>query len=235
MFRRLPLTCLAVATIACGLFSVADADPARPMQIIPAAPPGYLLVEEEMWSQLVDEAGRHLDRARDAFLHGHSRTTSLELRKAAIMMRIDAAHGKDRVDLGLVKSAHELELMALRLQDPRNTDTIDDLDAASSRALTVLADHQQLKADLAWKHRHYHRSGNYLRAAADNLERASFRARVAVAAGTATAVRDARLLSGKLAEGTGYAVEEVGLGIDALGHQIKHFSHEVLRPLTERR
>ncbi len=235
MSCRLPLTCLILTTVTCGLFNFASADPPLPVPIIPHAPPGYLLVDEEMWSQLMDEAGRHLDRGREAFLHGHTRTTAIELRKAAIMMRIDAAHGKDRADLILLKSAHELEHLAQRLLSGQSTDSIDEIDAASSRALTALADHEQVKAALAWKQHHTRRSGYYLRAAADNLERAAFRARAELSTTTSVAIRKARVLSGKLVEGTGYAIDEVGTGIDGMGHQIERFGQAIMHPLTERR
>lgn len=235
MSVRLPLTCLALTIVSFGVFRLAGADQKQPMGMVPHAPPGYLLVDEDMWSQLMDEAGRHLDRARDSFLHGHSRTTAQELRKAAIMMRIDAAHGEDRADLALLKSAHELERLASGLLSAQSMHNIDDIDAVSSRALAALSDHQQLKADWSWRQGHTSRSGRYLRSAADNLERAAYRARVAVSVATSDAVRDARILSGRLVDGTGYVMEDVGEGINALGHQIKHFTHEIVRPLTERR
>lgn len=234
MSKRLPLACLALAIVVSGLFNLAIADPPLPLPMVPHAPPGYLLVDEEMWSQLMDEAGRHLDRAREAFLHGHTRTTAHEIRKAAIMMRIDAAHGQDRADLALLKSAHELEHLAQRLVSSQSTDTIDDVDAVSSRALTALADHEQVKASLAWKQHHPHRSGRYLRSAADNLERAAYRARAALSTATSDSIRNARVLSGKLVESTGYAIDEVGSGIDALGHQIERFGHAIIHPRTER-
>lgn len=234
MDHRLSLTCLSV-TIVCGLFAVANADPQLPVPIVPHAPPGYLLVDEEMWSQLMDEAGRHLDRAREAFLHGHTRSTAYELRKAAIMMRIDAAHGQDRADLLMLKSAHDLEHLSQRILSGQSTDTIDEVDAVCSRALTALADHQQIKAALAWKQHHTRRSGRYLRAAADNLERAAFRARTELTMATSGAIKNARVLSGQLVDESGYVIEEVGRGIDAMGNQIERFGQALMHPRTERR
>lgn len=235
MSNRLPLACLALAIAVSSLFNLAIADPLLPVPMVPQAPPGYLLVDEDMWSQLMDEAGQHLDRAREAFLHGHTRTTALELRKAALMMKIDAAHGQDRADLALMKSAHELEHLAQRLLSSQSTDSIDDVDAVSSRALAALADHEQVKADQAWRQHHTRRSGRYLRSAADNLERAAFRARAALSTATSETIRNARVLSGKLVEGTGYAIDEVGSGIDAMGHQIERFGQAIIHPRTERR
>jgi len=235
MSVRLPITCLSLVVVTCGLFQYAAADPLLPMRVVPVAPPGYLLVDEEMWSQLMDETGRHLDRARDSYLHGHLRTAAQELHKASIMMRIDAAHGEDRADIAMIKAAHELERLAHRLQSPQSMDTIDDIDVASAKALTALADHEHIKAEMAWKQGHGRRSGRYLRSAADNLERAAFRARVAVSVATSDAVRDARILSGRLVDGVGYAMDEVGSGIHAFGHQIRHFTSEVVRPMNDRR
>ncbi|MDB5340775.1 MAG: putative periplasmic protein [Planctomycetaceae bacterium] len=183
----------------------------------------------------MDEAGRHLDRARDAFLHGHHRTTALEFHKAAIMMKIDAAHERDRADSALLRSAQELEHLAHSLLSGQSTDTVDNIDAASSRALTALAAHEHAKAALAWKQHHPRRAGRYLRSAADNLERASYRARSAMSIATADAIRNSRVLSGKLIDDTGYVIDEVGMGIDAMGHQIERFGHAIMRPLTERR
>ena len=226
---------LSLAIMVYGLSTVASADPQLPIPAVPPAPPGYLLVDEEMWSQLMDETGRHFDRARDAFLHGHTRTTAIELRKAAIMMRIEAANGRERADLAVLKSAHDLERLAHALLDGRSTDTIDDVDLASSQALSALAHHDQVKAEAAWKMKRAHRSGHYLRVAADNLERASFRARFELTSATSSAIRNARNLSRKLIDGTDYALDEVGVGIDAVGHQIERFQQSIVSLGTDRR
>lgn len=233
MSHRLSLACVAAAVTTCCYFSTADADPQLPMASIHRAPHGYLLVDEEMWSQLMDEAGKHLDRARDAFLHGHSRTVALEIQKAAIMMRIDAAHGQDEADLRMLKAARELEHLAERLQSGRSTDTIDDLDTLSSKALGALAEHEHIKAANAWKHHHHRLSGRYLRAAADNLERATFRARAELSTAASKAIKNARILSGKLIEGTGYAIDEVGADMDAIGHQVERLGKTFLHPHAE--
>lgn len=235
MSQRFAMTSLTLILTTIAALNIASADPTLPQLLTPPAPAGYLLVDEEMWSQLMDEAGRHLDRARDAFLHGHHRTTALEFHKAAIMMKIDAAHGLHRSDSALLTSAHELDHLAQRILSGKSTDTIDDIDAASSRALTALAAHEQAKAVQAWKQDQPRRSGRYLRAAADNLERAAFRARVAMTTATTDAIRNSRVLSTKLIDNTGYAIEEVGKGMDAMGHQVERFGQAIMHPLTEKR
>jgi hypothetical protein len=124
MSRRYQLICALLLISLCAGLRISSAQPKLPTAVIPPAPPGYLLVDEEMWSQLADEAGRHLDRAREGFLHGHTRTTAMELHKAAIMMRIDAMHWEDHADQLLLKSAHELEQLAHQLKSPQSITTL---------------------------------------------------------------------------------------------------------------
>lgn len=225
---------LSLVVIGYGLLAAAHANPKLPMSPSPKAPAGYLLVDEEMWSELRDEAGRHLDRARESFLNGHTRSAAQEFRKAAIMMKIDASHEQAPVDTALLKSAHELDRLTERLRNGQSTDTIDDIDFISSRALDVLAQHEHAKAATAWRLHYPHRSGLYLRAAADNLERAMLRAPGELSTAAANAIRSARHLSGKLIDGTASATDEAGRGIEALGHQIQRFEQAILHPLSEK-
>ena len=220
---------LILSVIAYGIATVASADPLLPMPVVPHAPPGYLLVSEELWTHLMDETGRHFDRAREAFLNGHIRTSSGELRKAAIMMRIEASNGQQRADKTLIHTARDVEVLAHSMATGKSTDSIDEVDAISSRALAALAKHAQMKAAMDWKTQHNHRSGHYLRAAADNLERAAFRARLQISVATSGAIKNARVLSEKLVAGTEYAVDDINTGIESIGHQIVHFVHALMR------
>lgn len=230
MSHRKIIGSLLLAGVACGLLAVANANPKLPMSLLPKPPAGYLLVDEEMWSELIDEAGRHLDRARELFLQGHTRMAAFELRKAAIMMRIDAAHGEDALDRQLIRAAEELDRTVAGIRNGQSTATIEDIDAVSSQALAVLARHEQTRSAMAWTQHHPHRSGRYLHAAADNLERSAVRARIELSTSTTQAIRNARNLSARLIEGTGSAIEEVGRGIDVLGHQIEKFEQSILHP-----
>lgn len=227
MCGKLSIRLLLLTAIGGGIATVASADPQ--VMVTPPAPPGYLLVHEELWTHLMDETGRHFDRARDAFLNGHYRTSAIELRKAAVMMRIEASNGQQRADTSLVRAAHEVEALAQSMLSGKSTDSIDRLDDLSAHSLSVLAKHAQWKASVAWNTRHSHRSGHYLRAAADNLERAAFRARLQMTAATSNAIRNARVLSEKLVDGTDNAVDEINAGIASIGHQIEHFEHVLMR------
>ena len=218
-----------LAAMACCVAAVAIADPQLQIPVAPYAPPGYLLVSEEQWAILMEETGLHIDRAREAFVNGHYRTSAAELRKAAIMMRIEASNGPLQAGMPLKQVARQLERHSQFILNGRSTDSIEELDAVSSRALSALAQHAQTKADLAWKMHNDRRSGQYLRAAADNFERAAFRARSHLTVAASGAIKNARVLSDKLVNGADYVVEEVSTGIDSIGNQIERFEHTLLR------
>ena len=53
-------------------------------------------------------------------------------------------------------------------------------------------------------------------------------------AATAEVVKDSRLMSGKLMEGTGFVIDEVGAGIEAIGHQLERVGSRLIpRPSSK--
>lgn len=186
----------------------------------PQAPTGYLLIEEERWNLLADEPGQHFGRARDAFLMMDARNAARELRKAAVHVRVAAEHAKDRTRRSLVKSEHELEQLAQQIE-AGTFRSIEEFDFATSRALHALASDQYAKAADSWRKRELRQAGHYLRASTDNLERAAARTDAGVRHATATVVKDTRFISGKLIEGTGLMIDEVGDGFETFGRAIE--------------
>ena len=211
---------LTLAVILCLAGSAANAQQSGPQVATPQAPVGFLLIEEEQWNTLADEPGRHFGRARDAFLIMDARVAAAEIRKAAVHLRIAAGHAKERTKGALVQSEHELEQMARRIEAGTYR-SVEEFDFATARALHALADDQYVKAAEAWRKREVRRSGQYLRAATDNLERAASRTESGMKQATGVVVKDSRLISGKLIEGTGFVIDEVGVGFEAVGRQIE--------------
>ncbi len=228
MWNRSTITWLALALIPVGVALVAKAQENVPP---PAAPPaGYVLVEEDQWHQLADEPDRHLGRAREAFLMMDARTAAAEFRKAAVHVRIAIGHAAERGKNALRRSAHELEHIARRIEEG-TVSSVEELDFASARALHALSDYQYAKAAEAWKKRETRLAGQYLRAAANNLEHAATRTDAMMKAATAKVAKDSRLIAGKLIEGTGFVIDEVGAGIETIGHELVRVGAIVI-PLT---
>lgn len=192
----------------------------------PLAPRGYVLIEEERWEMLADEPGHHVGRARDAFLMMDARNAARELRKAAVHVRVAAGQAKDRTKRSLVKSEHELEQLAQQIE-AGTFRSIEEFDYATSRALHALATDQYVKAADSWRKREIRQAGHYLRASADNLERAAARTDAGVRQATATVVKDTRYLSGKLIEGTGLMFDEVGDEFETFGRAVERVGTRV--------
>lgn len=193
----------------------------------PHVPAGYLLINEEQWDLLSDEPSRHLSRARDAFLVMDARIAAAEMRKAAVHVRVAAEHALERSKRSLTHSEHELEQTAHRIETGM-VKSVEELDLVAARALHALANDQYAKASDAWRKRELRRSGQFLRSATNNLERAAARTDATMRAATAEVAKDSRLISGKLIEGTGFVMDEVGAGLESVGHQIEKVGSRVL-------
>lgn len=201
------------------------ADPESPA-VAPHPPRGYFWVEEDAWTNLSDEPGRHLDRARGAYLAFDLPTVSAELRKAATHVRISAGQAAALTKRSLLQSANELESLAFRAEQG-GVKSVHELDAASARALHALSHHHYMMAERAWAAKETERAGRQLHAAADNLGRAANWSGRKVQGATHVVIDDTRIISGKLIKGTGFMLDEVGKGFAAFGKQIEHVGHGI--------
>ena len=193
---------------------------------VPEAPAGFVLVDEDQWHVMADEPDRHISRAREAFLMADARTAAGELRKVAVHLRIASAHASERVKRGLAHSEHELTTLARHIESG-TVKSVEDVDAVTARALHALADYQYVKAADAWRKKEARVSGQYLRAAADNMERAAARSDARMRAATAEIAKNSRVISSKLIEGTGYVIDEIGAGFETVGREIERVGARV--------
>jgi hypothetical protein len=187
----------------------------------PSAPSGYLLFEEENWYLLADEPGLHVERSRDAFLKSDLRTAAKELRKAAVHLKTSSTHSIETSKRKLVHAAHDLERAADRIESG-TLKSVDEFDTTVSHAMQSLSEYQYRKAVEAWAKRETRQAGHYLRAAADNLERATARTEARMKAATTEVTRESRVISRSMVEGTGIMIDDVGKGLERMGHQIEH-------------
>jgi hypothetical protein len=206
----------AVAAVFSGDLAYA-ADPSEPL---PAPPTGHFIIQEELWTDLADEPGQHMERAREAYLKVDAADAAAELRKAATYLKISAAQAAAGTKRTLLRSAMELEMLAKRVETG-TVNSVGELDAATARALHALAHHHCVLAEKSWVQRETRCAGKQMRAAADNLERAAARTGETLRSATRAVARDVRVISGKLVEGTGFVVDEVGRGFTSLGKQVE--------------
>ena len=213
-------TLFALALVSCVAATSARADQGDTHDTKPQAPAGFLVIDEDRWYLLADEPGRHIGRAREAFLMMDSRAAASELRKAAVHLRMEASASAERMKRRLIHEEHQLENAAHSIE-AGTMKSVEDLDLATSRAMHTLSESQYVRASEAWQKKEVRRAGHYLRAAADNIEHAAVRTENRMKASTAQIARESRVISGRLIEGTGYVVDEVGLGFETIGNQIE--------------
>jgi hypothetical protein len=231
MFKNPALKLVVLAFSPLGLVSAVLADQPTPNADGPRAPKGYVLVEEHQWHKLADDPHRYFERARESFLKHDLKSTAADIRKAGVHLRVAAAHATARAKVELTQSEHALEQLAQRVETG-SVRTVEELDVITSRALHSLADYQYVRAADAWRHREERLAGQYLRAATYNLENAAARTGDTLRNATAEVARDSRLMSGRLIEGTGFVVDEVGAGFEAFGRQIERVGKIVAPPAT---
>ena len=226
MQKCLTITCFILILSCVSVVSTVIADESASKEGTPQPPGGYVIIEEGSWNLLADEPDRHIGLARESFLMTDAKTASMELRKAAVHVRIAASHATERAKKNLVYSEHELERMARRIENG-TLKSVDEFDLATARALHAMADYQYIKAADAWRKREAQLSGQYLRAAANNLERAAARTDSRMRAASAEVARESRLISTKMIDGAKIAVDDVGAGIEKMGREIEHLGKRV--------
>ena len=229
MLVSISMTLLAVCWTSSSCRAQSDVVP------IPTVPgkPGYVVVEEDRWYLMSDEPGQNIGRAREALLMSDLQTAAKELRKAAIHLKIAASDSAEKTRRKLIRSEKELEKTAERVQD-NAMKTIDEFDVITARALHALSEYHYIKAEQAWQKKKTQQAGHYLKASADNIERAAAHTEARFKATTGEIARESRAISGKLIDGTSVVVDDVGSGITRIGHQIERLETKVIPQATDR-
>ena len=94
---------LTIAVATSGVCATASKAPESPK-----APPGWVLVEEDVLVVFADEPEHHLRLAHEHFLEKEHKEAASEIRKAAAFMRLEAGHATAEGKKGLLASAAEL-------------------------------------------------------------------------------------------------------------------------------
>jgi hypothetical protein len=102
-----------------------------------------------------------------------------------------------------------------------------ELNQAFARANYALAQAHHRNASESWARKAVDATGYELKAAASDIEKALAWAGQKDEAGIADVINNTRLVARKLITGAGYGAEDVGKGIQALGHEIERFGTKV--------
>ncbi len=95
-------------------------------------------VEKKSSTSPRDELKEHFHKARESFLAKDARAAAAEIRKGAMLLKLEAGHAKEEAKEALTASSHELEKLAQRLEKGTVTSS-QDLRRAFARADRALA------------------------------------------------------------------------------------------------
>jgi hypothetical protein len=183
-------------------------------------PEGWMLVEEDIWTDFVDEPGERFHKAREDFLKKDYKAAAEEIRKGAAFMKLQAARATTEGKKVLTVSIDELEKLAKDVEQGTVTSAAT-LNHAFARAHYALARHHYLKATEYKAKGAGAKLGHDLKAAAIHLEHGFAWAGHELEAATVAVIKDTGLVAGKLIEGTGWAGKETGILIEKLGEEIQ--------------
>jgi hypothetical protein len=184
------------------------------------------LIREEF---ATDDTGMALQSARGAFLEVDAAKAGERIRTAAKQLRDHAATlAVDSRD-SLHEAAHDLDKLAVRVEE-RGIQSVREFDNRLARAFHTIAQHHVDSGRVAWQAREYRLAGRRLRAAADNLETALRFSGQRVSDATQETIRGSRMISAKLIEGSGYAVDDVGRAFEGLGREVENLGAQMQPP-----
>ena len=186
--------------------------------IAPDVEPGWVLVDEDIWTELPDSAGRHLHNVYEAFLQHRSEQAATEIHLAIFDLELQAgrATGEDRDELmgsiqmleGLLVP-HDPVRASLELSRQR-------YDHAIAGASYALARHHLEMAEADWAAGLDTSTGYDLKWAASYLARGRVWARQTKDESAESHLRDARRLSDALIAGKTEGEANVSSRIEAL-------------------
>ncbi|MDX5997830.1 hypothetical protein HRJ35_03530 [Shewanella oneidensis MR-1] len=186
----------------------------------PEPPSGWMIIDEVVWLRFVDEPTQHLISARDSFVKGDFEHASDEVCLAAGYLHIAVRKADKKSKSALTKSAQELDTLSSELHSNKAT-TLLSIDQVFARAVYALAADHQAKVRIAMQARNYKTAGHYLHSAVTEVEQAAKWSGHELEYSAAVTAKDTRVLAGKMVEGTGYVVDEVGKGVEWAGTEIE--------------
>jgi hypothetical protein len=182
-----------------------------------------------VWLVIDDESEEHFHRAHESFLKKDLKKAAAEIRKGEAFLKLEAGRATEEGKKLMEESGHDLAKLAEDVEHGTIT-SVKRLDEAFARAHQALAHHHHLKAKESWTNKAEqaaHKVGQDLQAAAEHFDQGLVWTGHKAEAAGAKAIKDARLLAGKLIQGSGWVPAEVGKGIEYVGEEIEKFGKKV--------
>lgn len=193
-----------------------------PQKPTPQTSPGWIVVEDTIWMRFLDEPTNYMVRALETFDKHNFYLSSRETRLASGSLYIAARNGQSKTKEALYLSAQQLDELATRIQTEQ-TITRKSMERVFAKAARALAEDHTEKAKVSLEKNERKNAGQYLHAAVTSLEQASKWSGRELKSQSTEIVKDIRIVSGKMIEGSAFAVKEVNKAIVWLGKELQEF------------
>ena len=205
----------------------AQSAPAATKAPIASKAPGDRNTYDDMASApVVDNVGRQLDAAREAYDTKDAKAAAAGIRTAAGYLRQEARRAAGEAKRDLESSVAQLDMLAVSVEEGAMRDE-QTMTGAFARADHALALEYRSKAAESWARREYDKAGNELKAAAHGLEGTASWIGGEAKTGTSATVADTRALGDKLAAGGAWTRDEVARGFESLGNDIDALGQKI--------
>lgn len=165
------------------------------------------------------EAQDYLDSARAQFVAHRPAAAKASLYQAARFTQEQANAGDEPAKTALIKSARELDLLALRI-GKRSVGSVSTLDHAFARVQLAETQYHCVRAVKAWHDKDNAATSAELMMLADHLERAAVDAGEPLGPNAKAALTEARDVSSKLAQGVVVAAVDVDGALADIDKQV---------------
>lgn len=188
--------------------------------VAPVSAPGWMVIDEDLWIRFIDEPSHYMNQAHSLFLKKEYGPAAMSMRKSAGYLHIDAHNAMSTTKASLTASAEELDVLATDIQAGKLR-SVSELESAFARAEHALAADRLAKARFAFKSMNHAKTGHYLSSAVAHVENGAKWVGHGLESGALAMANGFRMLSGKLIEGSGFAVDEAGKGISWVGEEVE--------------
>jgi hypothetical protein len=191
--------------------------------VAPAFDPDWVLVEEDLWTDLPDGAGRHLHDAYEAFLQKRSEQAAAQIHKAIFDLELQAGRATGGDKAALMGSIHGLEALLVSSDDTEANLNLPyrQYDRAIASACYALARHHCEMAEADWAADLKTLAGYDVAWAADYLDRGHVWADQLNDRAAENDLRDARELSKALIDGRAGQEKDVAARIESLEQEVR--------------
>lgn len=221
-------TSASLPVIACfSLLSLPATGQDRPSDAGGKAPPGYVIVEEEVLYDLPENyPDQPMKAARKYLGKKDYQAAARETRKVEAFLKAERTRSDVGNDSALDAGIDDLEKIASKLE-AESAIPEKELKDSFARAHLALAASDQAKASENFAAKEARRAGQEMKAGAKHVEKAAEWSGTKLDHGAKAAVKGSLELSGKLLEGAGWVPEEVGKGIHDLGSEIDRLGQKL--------